>query len=241
MIWRAMKSWFTPRKEAVVILRRQRYDGGIRDGGVVQCQCFRTDPARTAKSRQRLSAGVSLLFFLGLALAGTAAPQSIRNSPWTELLQGRAVAIIRHAIAPGVGDPTGFHVEDCTTQRNLSDEGRAQARRIGSYFRQKGIRKASVYSSQWCRCLETAKLIDLGKVSVFPALNSFFRDGATEQAQTLEVKRMIRALPAGSPTILITHQVNITALTGVYPSSGEIIIFRLEEGGQGSVLGRFKP
>ena len=85
-----------------------------------------------------------------------------------------AVLLIRHALAPGVGDPDGFRLDDCATQRNLSDEGRRQARAIGDWLRARGIGQAHVYSSQWCRCLETAALLDLGPVTELPALNSFF-------------------------------------------------------------------
>lgn len=167
--------------------------------------------------------------------------QAGQDTAWTDLLQGRAVALIRHATAPGLGDPPGFKVGDCTNQRNLSQEGRNQAKRIGALFREKGVKEASVYSSQWCRCLDTARLLGLGPVKEFPPLNSFFQDGSTEEEQTREIRRFIMSLPTGRPTILVTHQVNITALTGIFPSSGEIIIFQPLRGNHGKVLGRFIP
>ena len=121
---------------------------------------------------------------------------------WAELLQGRAVALLRHATAPGTGDPSGFRLDDCSTQRNLSQEGHVQARRIGTFFREKGIKEAAVYSSQWCRCLETARLLDFGAVKELPALNSFFQDSSTEVKQTNETLQFIMSLPAGKATIL---------------------------------------
>jgi phosphohistidine phosphatase SixA len=140
-----------------------------------------------------------------------------------------------------LGDPPGFQIGDCGTQRNLSQEGRNQARRVGAFFEGKGIKGAAVYSSQWCRCLETARLLNLGPVKELPALNSFFQDSSTEETQTMETQRFIMSLPAGKATILVTHQVNITALTGIFPSSGEVIIFQLAKDGRIRVLGRFTP
>jgi len=160
---------------------------------------------------------------------------------WAEFLQGRAVALLRHATAPGSGDPHGFRIGDCSTQRNLSQEGRQQARRVGEFFRKKGVKEASIYSSQWCRCLETATLLNLGQVNQLPSLNSFFQNSLTEKSQTKEISQFIVSLPAGKPSIMVTHQVNITALTGIVPGSGEIILFRFNKVNSGEVIGRFKP
>lgn len=84
-------------------------------------------------------------------------------------------AIMRHALAPGTGDPRNFDLTDCSTQRNLSEAGREQAKAVGELLRKSGIEKAGVYSSQWCRCLDTATLLGLGPVTELPALNSFFQ------------------------------------------------------------------
>lgn len=164
-----------------------------------------------------------------------------KDDVWSELLQGRAVALLRHATAPGVGDPPGFRIGECSTQRNLSREGLQQASRIGDFLRAKGVTEASIYSSQWCRCLETARLLNLGPVIELPALNSFFQDSSTKKKQTLELIRFISLLPANKPVIMVTHQVNITALTGVFPSSGEVVIFQLHQSGKAKLLGRFTP
>jgi phosphohistidine phosphatase SixA len=192
-------------------------------------------------SRYLIRWAISTLFVLCFFLPVIASAQATQNIAWTQLRQGVAVALIRHAIAPGLGDPPGFRIGDCTTQRNLSQEGRDQARRIGEFFREKGVKETSVYSSQWCRCLETARLLALGPVKELPALNSFFEDRSTDEAQTKQIRKFITSLPTGKPVIMVTHQVNITALTGIVPSSGEIIILQLTQDGQGKVLGRFTP
>ncbi|MBE0582471.1 MAG: histidine phosphatase family protein [Desulfofustis sp.] len=163
------------------------------------------------------------------------------DAAWQALRQGEAVALIRHAIAPGIGDPPNFTIGDCATQRTLSEEGRVQSRRIGATFRDRGISEAAVFSSQWCRCLETARLLGFGPVEAVPDLNSFFADRARAAAQTAALRVFIAKLPPQRPSILVTHQVNITALTGIYPASGEIIIVQAGDDGLGAVLGRFVP
>lgn len=149
-------------------------------------------------------------------------------------------ALMRHAIAPGTGDPENFVIGDCKTQRNLDEAGRNQARAIGERLREAGIVLDVILSSQWCRCLETAKLLGLGNVIEAPALNSFFRDGSTKKIQTDQIIDQLHALPEASNALLITHQVNITALTGVYPNSGEIILFRFDDNDILEMLARLK-
>lgn len=159
------------------------------------------------------------------------------TAAWAALKNGGHVALIRHARAPGTDDPPGFRLDDCASQRNLSEAGREQARSIGARFREHGIDRAMIYSSQWCRCLETARLLGLGKVNPFPGLNSFFRDGGREAVQTAEVRALIKNRPKGTSLVLVTHQVNITALSGVIPRSGEIVVVR-PDGENLTVMGR---
>ena len=147
---------------------------------------------------------------------------------WAGLRSGGDIALMRHAEAPGTGDPAGFRLDNCATQRNLSGQGRRQAEDAGALFRSKGIASAAVYSSQWCRCLDTAGGLGLGPVTPQPALNSFFDDAARNPEQTEALRQLIRQRPPGRPLVMVTHQVNITALTGVYPQSGEIIVVRPE-------------
>ena len=159
---------------------------------------------------------------------------------WEALRRGGHALLIRHALAPGTGDPAGFQVDDCATQRNLSEEGRQQARQLGKLLRDQGLKGNPVYSSQWCRCLDTARLLDLKEVEPFRGLNSFFRHRAREPEQTREVLALLQAHRQGPSPVLVTHQVNITALTGVFPRSGEMVVVRLT--GEGlEVLGRIDP
>nr|WP_278002743.1 histidine phosphatase family protein [Nodosilinea sp. LEGE 06152] len=147
------------------------------------------------------------------------------------------VVLLRHAIAPGTGDPANFRLDDCATQRNLSAVGRSQAQQIGAAFRQRNIAVAQVLSSQWCRCLETAELMDLGPVEPYPPLNSFFRDRSTAASQTAQVQAYVRNQPNQGVLVMVTHQVNITALTGVVPGSGQAVVMALNEVGDLAQVG----
>lgn len=136
------------------------------------------------------------------------------------------VAIMRHALAPGTGDPGAFRLGDCATQRNLDARGRAQARAIGAAIRASGVQIDRVLTSQWCRCRETAALLDVGPVEDAPMLNSFFEDRSTADDQTEALRAFLAALPPDETVMLVTHQVNITALTGRGVSSGEVFVIR---------------
>jgi phosphohistidine phosphatase SixA len=165
---------------------------------------------------------------LSVALLVAAAPVRADDALWAALADGGHVALMRHAQAPGTGDPANFRLEDCGTQRNLDQTGRDQARRTGQAFREHGVRIGRVLSSQWCRCLETAELLALGEVKPFPPLNSFFGDRAREPAQTEAVRALLAEADVDGPSlVMVTHQVNITALTGIFPRSGEIVVLRL--------------
>ncbi|HYG86894.1 MAG TPA: histidine phosphatase family protein [Azospirillum sp.] len=147
------------------------------------------------------------------------------------------VVLMRHAEAPGVGDPDGFRLGDCSTQRNLNDSGRAQARRMGDRLRTLGIGQARVLSSQWCRCLETARLLNLGPVEEAPALNSFFGRPEEREKKTAAMRAFLAGLPPnGPPVVLVTHQITITALTGLGAASGEAILLRRD----GTVVDRLR-
>jgi phosphohistidine phosphatase SixA len=163
-----------------------------------------------------------------LALFLAAGPARADEALWAALAEGGHVALMRHALAPGTGDPESFRLDDCGTQRNLDQTGREQARRIGQAFRERGVIVGQVLSSQWCRCLETAKFLALGEVYPFPPLNSFFGDREHAPKQTAVVRALLANTdPEGPSLVLVTHQVNITALTGIFPRSGEIVVLRL--------------
>ena len=182
------------------------------------------------------------------AAVSTAQP----DDPALELARSRdpgIVTLLRHANAPGVGDPAGFSLDDCATQRNLSEQGRIEARRLGAALRAVGVRDADVRSSQWCRCLETARLLGVGPVLPASYLNSFFhlRQGyggqAAGQGDEATSTRALRAavlqkLDSRRPTFFVTHQVNITALTGIVPAEGEAVFVRATAAGTIEVVGR---
>ncbi len=149
-----------------------------------------------------------------------------------------AVGLMRHAWAPGTGDPPGFRLGDCATQRNLDAAGREQARGIGARLRAAGI-AARVFSGQWCRALETAELLGLGPVEPLPSLDSFFGGRADEPVRTAATRRFM-ADWTGGPLILVTHQVNVMALSGVYPGDGEMVVLHPGAGGH-VVAARLPP
>jgi phosphohistidine phosphatase SixA len=154
---------------------------------------------------------------------------------WGALRTPGAMAIMRHALAPGGGDPSNHTIDDCTTQRNLSEAGRAQARAIGEALRSRDITFDHVFTSQWCRTRDTAALLDLGAPQDAPSLNSFFTSRERAPEQTRDLRALLQALEGRA--MLVTHQVNISALTGTFTRSGEIIVFRLTPDGT-EVLGR---
>lgn len=178
----------------------------------------------------------------GLALAVSAIGLTGAEEPaWDALRGGGQVVLIRHAsTVAGLGDPPGFRLDDCATQRNLSEAGRAEARRIGAAFRRRGIPVVRVLSSRWCRCLETARLA-FGRVEPWPSLDSFFDDRGREREQTRAALALMAEPHAGGNLVLVTHQVNITALTGIVPAMGEMIVLTPQAGGTARIAGRLGP
>lgn len=184
-------------------------------------------------------------YFLTLCVACLllASGASADDNPkaWQALAEGRAVLILRHALAPGVGDPGIFKVGDCSTQRNLNEAGREQARAWKPLLAEHGIDEARVFSSQWCRCLETAREMDLGPVGEMMSLNSFFQNRGNGAMQTRQTISIVNALEDGKPVVLVSHQVNITALTDIYPASNEGLIVALPLSESPTVLARVAP
>jgi len=148
--------------------------------------------------------------------------------------------ILRHALAPGTGDPAAFSLDDCATQRNLNETGRRQARDFGARIAAAGLDVDDVFTSQWCRCRDTATEMDVAPVSELPALNSFFRNREREPAQTAALKAFLLDYPTDRTAILVTHQVNITALTGNWVDSGAGYILKVEDG-RITVVGSVDP
>lgn len=177
---------------------------------------------------------IVLLFLCCLPMAAGAAGPDLRELA----VKADHLVVLRHAQAPGTGDPPNFRLGDCSTQRNLSDAGRQQAARVGKRLREAGLAETKVYSSQWCRCLETARELAVGPVVELPPLNSFFEASDRERGQTEALRAWIASANLSRPVVLVTHQVNITALTGIFPAEGEILILRRDSGNL-SVVARF--
>jgi phosphohistidine phosphatase SixA len=167
---------------------------------------------------------IKVLGLSALVAVALIEPASASEEAWRALRQGGAVALIRHAHAPGTGDPAGFQLEDCTTQRNLSETGRNQAKRLGARFAAEGVHVARVLSSRWCRALDTARLA-FGSFEAASALDSFFGDRQIGLSQTSAARQLVTDwLYREGALVLVTHQVNITALTGVSPREGEVVV-----------------
>lgn len=176
--------------------------------------------------RLRALFGLPALFLLmqpAMAVADEAA--------WRKLKGGGHVAFIRHAVTePGIGDPDGFVLTDCRTQRNLSAQGRADAKTIGEAFRSRAIPIAEVLSSRWCRCLDTATLA-FGRIAPAQMLDSTFNDPNAPADEKLRAVRAYAARHAAPGNLVfVTHAQNIQQLTGVSPSSGEIVVTRFDNG-----------
>ncbi len=184
-----------------------------------------------------LPSGIALLV---TALIAAAAPvRASEAAAWAALSQG-GIVLFRHSNAPGVGDPSEFRIGDCGTQRNLDDAGRAQARRIGEAFRSRGISVGAVLSSQWCRTRETAELAFPGRRQDSTAFNSFFENRSASSSQTAAARSILGEWRGPGALVVVTHQVNITALTGVTPMSGEGVVIRISDSAI-AVVGRLTP
>jgi broad specificity phosphatase PhoE len=178
----------------------------------------------------------------GAAADGAAdanAPGPMPPAPVLDALRdGGCVLLLRHArTEPGIGDPPGFRLGDCATQRNLSVDGREQAARLGAALRASGVAIGPVRSSRWCRCLDTARLA-FGRVEPWPTLDSFFADRTGADAQTAALRRWALAFRGPDNAALVTHQVNVSALLGGWIGMGETIVLR-PRGGSLETVGRF--
>ena len=187
-----------------------------------------------------------VLFILGCLAATATAPATKAGASeqiWSALRAGGVHVLMRHERAPGTGDPATFRLGDCATQRNLDAAGREGARRTGARLTAEGVKVALVLTSQWCRCRETARLLGHGTAIDAPYLNSFFGDRSTRNVQTAALRARVAKTIPGGVAVLVTHQVNITALTGIFPRQGEILVLRPSPGTEkGFVLvGRLKP
>lgn len=171
--------------------------------------------------------------------------QQTDDDLWSKLQQKDQVyaVLFRHAIAPGTGDPSNFSLNDCSTQRNLSSEGKVQAVRMGKAFKSRQINVTKILSSQWCRCLDTANLMNLGRVQSFPPLNSFFLNSNRSEEQTNQLRKfLLEETHQEGVIVMVSHQVNITAMSNIFPRSGEGVVLHIQQNNNKiKVLGQIFP
>lgn len=175
------------------------------------------------------------IFALVIGLLISLLPLTAGANLANDLGDGQHVLLMRHADAPGYGDPKGYQLDQCSTQRNLGDYGKKQSALIGGWLKNKGVQSANIMSSPWCRCIDTAKLLNLGSVKISPALGSFFDDMSLEKQQTKELEKLIQVQlkeNSKTPLILVTHHVNIQAYTGKVVNVGDMVLVRVNKNGQ---------
>ena len=191
-------------------------------------------------SGDRRKARMRRLALAALALSLIAAPVAAADDSreaWAALVNGSHVALVRHGNAPpGYGDPPGFKIDDCATQRNLDDRGREQARALGEAFRQHGVRADKILSSPWCRCLETARLMALGPVDNTWAVAA--SDRSPERLAAL--KLMVSSWRGPGTLVVVTHGLTVQSLVGIMPGQAETVVLRPKLGTDsgGDVVGR---
>jgi broad specificity phosphatase PhoE len=176
-----------------------------------------------------------LLWLLLLVLAPAAHAD---DALWALLQRGGQVVLVRHAVTdPGVGDPPGFKLDDCATQRNLSAAGRSEAERLGAAIKARGIPVARVLASPWCRCRDTAR-IAFGGSDVEPALSNLFEYAQNRDRQLAGFRKLVAAAPKQGNLFLVTHGSTTLAFTGVSPATAEMVIVTPQRDGSFRVAGR---
>lgn len=183
-------------------------------------------------SRRNFAFAMVALPTAQLVFAQTAQPsQPTEEALWRELRQGGYVLLIRHADAPGSFDPPGFQLGVCSSQRNLSEEGRVQSKRLGELIRSKNISVDQVFSSEWCRCIDTATLaFGAEKVQIWPAISSpRGGDAKQQQANLAAVRQRISRASLKTNMVLVTHMFNIQDITGGGAAQGEIVVLRAQD------------
>jgi phosphohistidine phosphatase SixA len=195
-------------------------------------------PARIPRRVGQLAP--SVLAVLLIITPGLAADDS--NEAWAALVKGGHVAVIRHGNAPPGygGDPPGFRLDDCKTQRNLDDRGREQARALGEAFRKHGVRVDRIVSSPVCRCLETGQLMAVGSVETSWAL---LPDTGPSPGRFLELKEIVSSWRGPGTLVLVTHALTVRPLTGFLPEQAETVVLQPTSGNPrgGSLVGRIAP
>jgi phosphohistidine phosphatase SixA len=182
---------------------------------------------------QALKTGFFKLLLIGLAFTGGFQATA---SELSDLLKNPDhVLLMRHANAPGVGDPAGYKLQDCKTQRNLDARGREQAQRTGQWLRSQGVGNALVFSSAWCRCKETAENLAFGTPEPEASLNSFFDNMRQGPQSNLNLQKFIAnqlKTKGDKALVLVTHQVNITEFTGETVGTGDMVLAKVNAAGK---------
>jgi len=179
-----------------------------------------------------------VIALLAVALwGGSVSVAQATETVWDALLAPGSVVVLRHSYAPGSFDPPGARLDDCSTQRNLDENGRAQARRTGEAFRQHGIVVGAVLSSPRCRCLDTARLA-FGRVESWEPLQGALNDTERRQRQVAEVKRAMATHRDGPPLVLVTHGSVVSDLTGLSVQMGAFVVLRRAADGRHAVVGQ---
>ena len=177
----------------------------------------------------------SLLKWVMLGVVMTGSFQVSASELSEALKKSDAVLLMRHALAPGIGDPAGYKLQDCKTQRNLDATGRAQAQKTGQWMKAQGVGSALVFSSAWCRCKETAENLAFGTPVLEPSLNSFFDDMRQGPQSNANLQKFIvnqLKTKGDRALILVTHQVNITQFTGETVGSGDMVLAKVNAAGK---------
>jgi phosphohistidine phosphatase SixA len=185
-----------------------------------------------------------VLWVWSAALVGGAAAQEETATLWAALRAGGHVALVRHAAtAGGAGDPPGFRLDDCATQRNLTDKGRAEARRLGEQFRSEDVVVGKLLSSQWCRCQETAALMDLGPVELTSTFNNAFTLRDRVGTLTAGARAVVAGWTQPDTLVVVTHGANILPLTGEMPEEGGMVIVKPDPSSAANLrtLGHISP
>jgi phosphohistidine phosphatase SixA len=179
------------------------------------------------------------LLALLLPLAGV--PAHADEALWRLLQASGQIVLMRHAVTtPGVGDPEGMVLEDCRTQRNLSDAGRAHARQVGEAFRAHGVPIEQVLSSPWCRCVETARLAFGASPEISTALSNLFGRSDPQGQQVSRLRALVSRKPGAGNVVMVSHGSTILALTGVSPAPAEMVVVTPMGSGKFAVAGRME-
>jgi phosphohistidine phosphatase SixA len=186
-------------------------------------------PFEVAHARCYNGSTMRRIVFLWLLALAPLCARADEAAAWAALREGGAVAVLmRHGQAPGTGDPPGWRLDDCSTQRNLSDAGRADARAAGERLRGEGVHVTRVLSSPWCRCVDTARLLDVGPVRIEPTFSNAYMLPDRRESLAAGARTLLADWRGPGVLVVVTHGSNILALTGRHPASGEIVVVRTD-------------